>query len=69
MKILIIEDEAPAYRRLIKLISECDSSVEVIGVIQTVKEGMEWFQKNAAPDVPCFGQIIVLRIECRRNCS
>jgi DNA-binding LytR/AlgR family response regulator len=51
MKVLIIEDEAPAYRRLIKLISECDSSVEVIGVIQTVKDGMEWFQKNAAPDL------------------
>jgi two-component system response regulator LytT len=51
MKVLIIEDEAPAYRRLIKLIGECDNSVEIIGVIQTVKDGIEWFQKNSAPDL------------------
>lgn len=51
MKVLVIEDEAPAYRRLIKLISECDSSAEVIGVIQSVKEGIEWFQKNDLPDL------------------
>jgi two-component system response regulator LytT len=51
MKVLIIEDEAPAYRRLIKLVTECDSSVEVIGVIQSVKDGLEWFQHNTAPDL------------------
>lgn len=51
MKILIIEDEAPAYRRLIKLASEYDASVEVVGVIQSVKEGMDWFSKNKLPDL------------------
>jgi two-component system, LytTR family, response regulator LytT len=51
MKVLIIEDEAPAYRRLIKLIGECNSSVKVIDVIQTVKDGIEWFQKNTLPDL------------------
>ena len=51
MKVLIIEDEAPAYRRLIKLIGECDPSAEVLGVIQTVKDGIEWFQNNPAPDL------------------
>jgi two-component system response regulator LytT len=51
MKVLIIEDEAPAYRRLIKLIGECDRSVEIAGVIQTVKEGIEWFRKNPSPDL------------------
>lgn len=51
MKVLIIEDEAPAYRRLAKLINECDSSSEVVGIIQTVKDGIDWFQKNPAPDL------------------
>ncbi|MBN1790246.1 MAG: response regulator transcription factor [Bacteroidales bacterium] len=51
MKVLVIEDEAPAYRRLIKLISECDPSAEVVGVIQSVKDGMEWFRNNALPDL------------------
>jgi DNA-binding LytR/AlgR family response regulator len=51
MKVLIIEDEAPAYRRLMKLISECEPSMEISGVIQTVKDGIEWFRKNPAPDL------------------
>jgi DNA-binding LytR/AlgR family response regulator len=51
MRVLIIEDEAPAYRRLIKLINECDPAIEIAGVIQTVKEGMEWFGKNTEPDL------------------
>jgi DNA-binding LytR/AlgR family response regulator len=51
MKVLIIEDEAPAYRRLVKLIEECDSTVQIAGIIQTVKEGIEWFRSNDAPDL------------------
>ncbi|MBN1144519.1 MAG: response regulator transcription factor [Bacteroidales bacterium] len=51
MKVVIIEDEAPAYRRLIKLINGYDSSVEVVGVIQSVKEGLEWFNRNDLPDL------------------
>lgn len=51
MRVLIIEDEAPAYRRLMKLVKECDPTAEVIGVIQSVKEGMEWLSINPAPDL------------------
>ncbi len=51
MRVLIIEDEAPAYRRLIKLIAECDSSIEVSGVIPSVKEGIDWFRNNPEPDL------------------
>ena len=51
MRILIVEDEAPAYRRLIKLVNEYDALVEVAGVIQSVKEGMDWFSKNELPDL------------------
>jgi DNA-binding LytR/AlgR family response regulator len=51
MKVLIIEDEAPAYRRLEKLIKECDPSTEIVGIIQSVKDGIEWFQQNKIPDL------------------
>lgn len=51
MKVLIIEDEAPAYRRLEKLIRESDSLIEVVGIIQSVKEGLDWFAANPLPDL------------------
>lgn len=51
MKVLIIEDEAPAYRRLEKLIKECDPDSEIAGIIQSVKDGIEWFQLNPLPDL------------------
>ena len=51
MKVLIIEDEAPAYRRLEKLIRESDPSVVIAGIIQSVKDGIEWFKSNPSPDL------------------
>ena len=51
MKVLIIEDEAPAYRRLSKLINECDNSIEIVGIIESVKDGLEWFDRNPSPDL------------------
>jgi DNA-binding LytR/AlgR family response regulator len=51
MKVLIIEDEAPAYRRLAKLINECDNSIEIVGIIESVKDGISWFNQNPAPDL------------------
>jgi len=51
MKVLIIEDEAPAYRRLIKLVTECDPDVKILGIIESVKDGLNWFSENAPPDL------------------
>jgi two-component system, LytTR family, response regulator LytT len=51
MKVLIIEDEAPAYRRLTKLINECDSSIQIVGIIESVKDGIAWFGENPLPDL------------------
>ena len=51
MKVLIIEDEAPAYRRLEKLIKESDPLAEIVGIIQSVKDGIVWFQANPLPDL------------------
>jgi two-component system, LytTR family, response regulator LytT len=51
MTVLIIEDEAPAYRRLIKLLKEYDNTIEIVGIIQSVKDGIEWFSNNSVPDI------------------
>lgn len=51
MRVLIIEDEAPAYRRLSKLIQECDSEANIVGIIQSVADGIAWFKANPLPDL------------------
>jgi len=51
MKVLIIEDELPAVKRLTKLIGEASPGTEIIANIDNVKAAKEWFVQNAAPDV------------------
>ena len=51
MKVLIIEDEAPASDRLSKLIKELDTSIEILGVIVSVKSAIQWFSKHTEPDL------------------
>src|SRR5689334_19107011 len=51
MKILIIEDEQAAVRRLQKLLSEMDASNEVIGDLGTIEAAVEWLNENPAPDL------------------
>lgn len=51
MKILIIEDEEPAYERLEKLLKEIEPSAQVLDKIVSVKSAVQWFKKNELPDV------------------
>ncbi|HZV43864.1 MAG TPA: LytTR family DNA-binding domain-containing protein [Saprospiraceae bacterium] len=51
MKILIIEDEQAAVRRLQKLLSEIDGSNEVIGALGTIESAVHWLSENPAPDL------------------
>jgi two-component system LytT family response regulator len=50
-KALIIEDEAPAYRRLHGLLSKYHPELEVVDVMDTISGAVDWFNANAAPDV------------------
>ncbi len=49
MKVIIIEDEKPAARRLQRLLSELD--VEVSTMLHSVEESLAWFQENEHPDL------------------
>lgn len=49
MKVLIIEDEKPAARRLSRMLAELD--VAVSQMLHSVEESLEWFQQNEHPDL------------------
>lgn len=49
MKVIIIEDEKPAARRLSRLLEELGT--EVTTLLHSVSEAVEWFQQNPHPDL------------------
>ena len=51
MKVLIIEDENPASQKLIRLLKNIDSNIEIINVLKSVEEAINWFIKNPSPDL------------------
>lgn len=51
MNVLVIEDEAPAARRLCKMLETQDPSIQIVGIIESVRSGRQWFQENDYPDL------------------
>lgn len=51
MKILIFEDEHLTAERLLQLLSKYPTEFEVLGVLESVNQGVEWFKNNAQPDL------------------
>lgn len=51
MKVLIIEDEAPAFRRLEKILLEIDSNIEIVEVLDSVEETVKWMKNHDRPDL------------------
>lgn len=51
MKVLIIEDEAPAFRRLQKILLEIDPNIEIVEVLDTVEDTVKWLSNHQAPDL------------------
>lgn len=51
MKILIIEDEQAAVRRLQKLLNDIDPKIEVIGALSSIESSVDWLQQHPAPDI------------------
>ncbi len=50
-KILLIEDEIPAAKRLKKLVLECCEGSQILDVLDSVEDAVEWFQNHPTPDV------------------
>ena len=51
MQVLIIEDEARAANQLQNLLKASGFEYELLDIIDTVEDSVDWFQKNAAPDL------------------
>ncbi|MGE5680118.1 MAG: LytR/AlgR family response regulator transcription factor [Bacillota bacterium] len=51
MKVLIVEDEVLTSRRLSQMILSYDSTIEILGVLDSIESVVNWFQKNNEPDL------------------
>ena len=51
LKVLIFEDESLSAEHLVNLIRRYDSSIELLGIIESIKQGIDWFSKNQHPDL------------------
>jgi DNA-binding LytR/AlgR family response regulator len=51
MNVLIVEDEPHAARRLETLLRELDSTLRVVGQVDSVKQAVAWFNDNPPPDL------------------
>ena len=51
MKAIIIEDESVAAQALRSLVQELHPEMEMVAVLQTIEESVEWFEENAMPDL------------------
>jgi DNA-binding LytR/AlgR family response regulator len=51
MKIVVFEDEAPAFKRLSKVITDALPDAQIVAHLDSVRAGREWLISNPAPDV------------------
>jgi DNA-binding LytR/AlgR family response regulator len=51
MKILIVEDEDLAVKKLQKTLAQVDKDAVVVGVTDSIKSSVEWLQEYPAPDL------------------
>ena len=51
MKALIIEDEKAAVRNLQALLEDLSVSVEIVDVLDGIRETINWFEHHSAPDL------------------
>lgn len=51
MRVLIIEDEELAQKKLQKTLHSIDASAQVVGVADSIRSSVTWLQSNPAPDL------------------
>ncbi len=73
MNVIIIEDEPGAAENLKAVIKEVDSSINILSVIESIKDAVQWISTNPLPDLAfcdiqladgiCFELFNQIRIE------
>lgn len=51
MKVIIIEDEEFAARRLERMIGEIDTEIQIVAKLESVGESVKWLKNNKQPDL------------------
>src|SRR5690349_6887181 len=51
MRVLIIEDEALGAARLAEILQAIDTSIEIVGIIESIQQGIDWFANHESPDL------------------
>lgn len=51
MRAVIIEDEIVAAESLKDLVMQIDDTVEIVAVLQTIEDSVEWLENNECPDL------------------
>lgn len=51
MKIVIIEDEIGAQRQLKRLLSNVAQNHEIIAILESIEEAVQWFETHSTPDL------------------
>ncbi len=51
LKVLIIEDEEPASKRLFKMLEEIEPDAQLLDTIVSVSTAVKWLNENPAPDL------------------
>ena len=54
MKVLIIEDEYGVAQNLCDILEEIEPGIEILSIIETVKETVDWIKNNPKPDLGFF---------------
>lgn len=54
MKLIIAEDEAAVARNLRDILADTEPEAEVLAVLESVSETMDWLKNNPAPDLGFF---------------
>src|ERR1700722_9184791 len=51
MKVLIVEDERPAFENLVEELQAIDDNIDVVAGCNSVKETIRWLDNNPLPDL------------------
>lgn len=50
MTTILFEDETPAVKRLTRILQECDPTIEILTVLDSIEQGVRYLKENAHPD-------------------
>lgn len=51
MKVLIIEDEQPAAKKLIRLLQAVDANIQILDIISSVETAVNWLNNHEKPEL------------------